>query len=74
MARIVDINTAMTRAVAVLGATMLVFIALRSRRGTEGQSPRIGKPDLIGRDDGNERKVGGKNVLGRILRFLKDFF
>jgi hypothetical protein len=74
VARIVDINTAMTRAVAVLGATLLVFIALKSRKGTQRQFPRDGEPHRVGHGKGDERQLTGENVFAKILRFLKDFF
>ena len=56
VAKIVDISTAMTRAVAVLGATMLVFIALKDRKTTRGQSSGMREPDpggLVKRTKGN---------------------
>jgi hypothetical protein len=74
VARIVDINTAMTRAVAVLGATVLVFVALKSRKGTQRQFPRDGEPNLIAHGKGDERQLTGENVIAKIIRFLKDFF
>ena len=74
VARIVDINTAMTRAAAVLGATVLVFVALKSRKGTQRQSPKDGEPDLIGHGKEDERQLTRENLFARIIRFLKDFF
>ena len=74
VAKIVDISTAMTRAVAVLGATLLVFIALKSRKETQRQSPRNEESHLIGHGKGNERQSTRENVFAKILRFLKDFF
>jgi hypothetical protein len=74
VAKIVDISTAMTRAVAVLGATLLVFIALKSRKETQRQSPRNEESHLIGHGKGNERQPTRENVFAKILRFLKDFF
>ena len=38
IARIVDVSTAMTRAIAVLGATLLVSIALKDKKGARTQS------------------------------------
>ena len=74
VARIVDINTAITRAVAVLGATGLVFIALKSSKGTERQPPGDGKPDFIGDGKGDERQPKRERLFSRIRRFLSDFF
>ena len=74
VARIVDINTAVTRAAAVLGATVLVFVALKARKGTQRESPKDRKPDLIGHGKGDERQLTGENLFARIIRFLKDFF
>jgi len=74
VAKIVDISTATTRAVAVLGATVLVFIALKDRKRTQAQSPRGGEPILAGHGERNERRLIGENVIAKILRFLKDFF
>ncbi len=74
VARIVDINTAMTRAVAVLGATVLVFLALKSRKGTQRQFPREGEPNRVGDGKGDERQRTGENVIARVIRFLKEFF
>ena len=74
VAKIVDINTATTRAVAVLGATMLVFIALKDRKRTQAQSPRGGEPILGKHGQENKRQPTRKNVIAKILRFLKDFF
>jgi len=74
VARIVDINTAITRAVGVLGATALFFIALKSRKGKGGASPGNAKPGPFGRGEGNERQPARKNLFGKLLGFLKDFF
>jgi len=74
VAKIVDIRAAMTRAVAVLGATMLVFIALKDRKPSQTQSSEMKEPDLGGQGEENERQVTGENVIAKVLRFLKDFF
>ncbi len=74
VAKIVDVSTAMTRAVAVLGATMLVFIALKDRKPTQTQSSRMKEPDLGGHGEENEGQLTGENVIAKVLRFLKDFF
>jgi hypothetical protein len=74
VAKIVDVSTAMTRAVAVLGATMLVFIALKDRKPTQTQSSGMKEPDLGGHGEENEGQLTGENVIAKVLRFLKDFF
>ena len=74
VAKIVDVNTAMTRAVAVLGATMLVFVALKDRKRSQTQSPRNREPILDGHGQERGGQVTRQNVIAKILRFLKDFF
>jgi len=74
IARIVDVSTAMTRAVAVLGATLLVSIALKDKKGTRTQSPMDREPCLAGRCQENERQLVKKDIVAKILRFLKEFF
>lgn len=74
VAKIVDISTAMTRAVAVLGATMLVFIALKDKKKTQAQSPGSRERVLSGSGQGNEGQLTRENVSAKIVRFLKDFF
>jgi len=74
VAKIVDVSTAMTRAVAVLGATMLVFIALKDRKTTPVQSSGLREPGPGGHRQKNEGQLTGGNIIAKILRFLKDFF
>jgi len=74
VAKIVDIRTAMTRAVAVLGATMLVFIALKDRKTTQTQPSGMREDGPGGHGQENEGQLTGENVIARLLRFLKDFF
>ena len=73
IAKIVDVGTAMTRAVAVLGATLLVSIALRDKKGTRIQSPMDRNP-IVGGCQENERQPVKRDVVAKIIRFLKDFF
>ncbi len=74
VARIVDVRTAMTRAVAVLGATLLVSAALKDK-----EKPRT-PPTLTNRNPGvgdyqeSQRKAFKKDVIPKIIKFLKDFF
>ena len=74
IAKIVDVSTAITRAVAILGATLLVFIALKGKAGTRTQSimERNPNPGAHGQESG--RQLIKKNVIAKILKFLKDFF
>ncbi len=74
IAKIVDVSTAMTRAVAVLGATLLVSIALKDKKGTRTQSPMDRESYLAGHCQGNERQFVKKDVIAKILRFLREFF
>lgn len=73
IAKIVDVSTAMTRAVAVLGATLLVSIALKDKKGTRIQSTMDRNP-IVGDCQESERQPVKKDVVAKIVRFLKDFF
>jgi len=73
IAKIVDVATAMTRAVAVLGATLLVFIALKDKKGARIQSTMDRNP-IVGGCQESERRPVKRDVLAKIIRFLKDFF
>ena len=73
IAKIVDVGTAMTRAVAVLGATLLVSIALRDKKGTRIQSTMDRNP-IVGGCQESERQPVKRDVVAKIIRFLKDFF
>ena len=74
VAKIVDISTATTRAVAVLGATVLVFIALKDKKRTRTRSAMDKEPILGGYTQESERQLVKRNALDTILIFLKDFF
>ena len=73
IARIVDVSTAMTRAIAVLGATLLVSIALKDKKGARTQSTMDRNPIVGGCQESESRPVK-RDVIAKILRFLKDFF
>jgi hypothetical protein len=73
VAKMVDTGTAMTRAVAVLGATLLVCIALKNNKRTRIHSPMNRTPVVGGGQEG-EREAVKKDVIARIIRFLKEFF
>ena len=74
IAKMVDISTAMTRAVAVLGATLLVSIALKDKKGTRTQ-PRMDRESIIGGHyQESERQPVKKEIVAKIIKFLKEFF
>jgi len=73
IAKIVDVSTAMTRAVAVLGATLLVSIALKDKKGARTQSTTDRNP-IVGGCQESERRPVKRDVIAKILRFIKDFF
>jgi hypothetical protein len=73
IAKIVDVSTAMTRAVAVLGATLLVSVALKDKKGTRIQSTMDRNP-IVGGCPESARQPVKKDVVAKIIRFLKDFF
>lgn len=73
IAKIVDVGTAMTRAVAVLGATLLVSIALKDKKGARTQSTMDRNP-IVGGCQESERRPVKRDVIAKILRFIKDFF
>jgi hypothetical protein len=71
IAKIVDLNTAITRAIAILGATLLIFFALKDKKIAQTRSLNIQDPvqDRDCQEDERQR-----NVITKILKFLKDFF
>jgi len=73
IARIVDVNTAMTRAAAVLGATLLLSIALKDKKKPRIQSTADRNP-IVGGCQESEGKPVKRDVFAKIIRFLKDFF
>jgi hypothetical protein len=73
VARIVDVGTAMTRAIGVLGATLLVSIALKDKKGDRTQSTMDRNPIVAGCQE-SERRPVKRDVIAKILRFIKDFF
>ncbi len=74
IAKMTDVRTAMTRAFAVLGATLLVSVALRDKKGTRTQSTTDREPIVGGECQEKEEQPVKKEVIARIFRFLKDFF
>ncbi len=74
IAKIVDISTAMTRAVAILGATLLVSIALKDKKGTQAPSSTDRKPLFDEHDQESEKQPVQRNVIAKIFGFLENFF
>jgi hypothetical protein len=74
IAKIVDVSTAMTRAVAILGATLLVSIALKDKKGTQAPCSKDRKPLLDEHDQESEKQPVQKNVIAKIFGFLENFF
>ena len=74
IAKIVDVSTALTRAFAVLGATLLVSIALRDKKGARTE-PRMDREDIVeGHCQEGNRQPAKKEIFAKIIKFLKDFF
>jgi len=73
IAKIADVSTAMTRAVTVLGATLLVSIALKDKKKPRIQSA-VDRNPIVGGCQESEREPVKKDVVAKIIRFLKDFF
>ena len=73
IARIADVSTAVMRAIAVLGATLLVSIALKDAKRARTQSP-MDRNSIVGDCQESERRPVKRDVIAKILRFTKDFF
>ncbi len=73
MAKTIDVRTAITRAIAVLGATVLVSFALKDREKPRIQSI-LGRSPLADDSQESERKPVRKELLAKILSFLREFF
>ena len=74
IAKMIDVRTAMTRAVTILGATLLVFFALKDKGGNRSPSV-INKEPLLGENDqGGGQKLIKRDTLTKIFNFLKKFF
>ncbi len=73
IAKMVDLSTAMTRAVAVLGATLLVSAAFKDRNKPRIPTPMDRNP-VVGDCQESQLHPGKKDVIAKIIRFLKDFF
>ncbi|MGZ3493865.1 MAG: hypothetical protein ACXU9K_02655 [Thermodesulfobacteriota bacterium] len=73
IAKIVDVRTALTRAFAVLGATLLVSTAFKDTYKPRRPSPPDRNPTVGDRQENQPQPVK-KDVIAKIIRFLKDFF
>ena len=73
IARIVDVSTAITRAVAVIGATLLVSTAFKDKHKPRIPSPTDRSP-VIGDCEAGQPQSVKRDVVAKIIRFLKDFF
>lgn len=73
IAKVVDVRTAITRAIAVLGATLLVSAAFKDKYTPGRPSLPDRNPAVIDSPDLQTQSVMN-NVLGKIKRFLKEFF
>ncbi len=73
IAKIVDVRTAMTRAIAVLGATLLVSTALKDKHKPQIPPPTDRNP-VVGDYQESQLYPVKKDVIAKIIRFLKDFF
>ena len=74
IAKMTDVRTAMTRAIAVLGATLLVSVALRDKKGSRAQSSIDREPILGGQCQESEGQAVKKDIISKIFRFLREFF
>jgi len=74
IAKMIDVRTAMTRAVTILGATLLVFFALKDKKGNQSPSVMIKEPLPGENDQGGGQKLIKRDTLTKIFNFLKNFF
>jgi len=74
IAKMIDVQTAITRVVAVLGITLLVCAALKSKRRTPTQSKKEGET-ISGENcqEGSQQCVK-QGTIPKVTKFLKDFF
>lgn len=74
IAKMIDVRTAMTRAVAILGATLFVTLALKDKRRNR-TLPGIEREALSGENDKlSDQKLVKRDVFNKIIIFLKNFF
>jgi len=74
IAKMIDVRTAITRVVAVLGITLLVCAALKSERKTPTQLTT--EEETISGENCQKSSQQGtkKDIIPKVIRFLKDFF
>lgn len=74
IAKMIDIRTAMTRAVAILGGTLLITIALKGKKGNRMLSAM--DRELISKKNckTDDRSLVKKDTMAKIINFLKNFF
>lgn len=74
IAKMIDIRTAITRAVAILGGTLLITIALKDKKGNRTLSAM--DRELISNENCKEddRSLVKKESMAKIIIFLKNFF
>ena len=74
IAKMIDIRTAMTRAVAILGGTLLLSVALKDKKKNRTLSAM--DRELISNENckADDRSLVKKNTMAKIINFLKNFF
>jgi hypothetical protein len=74
IAKMIDVRTAMTRAVAILGGTLLITIALKDKKGNRMLSAM--DRELISKENckADDRSLVKRDTLAKIINFLKNFF
>jgi len=74
IAKMIDVRTAMTRAVAILGGTLLITIALKDKKGNRMLSAM--DRELISKENCkiDNRSLVKRDTLAKIINFLKNFF
>ncbi len=73
IAKVVDVRTAITRAIAVLGATLLVSAAFKDKDTPRRPSLPDRNPAVIDSPEFQTQPVMN-HVFGKIKKFLKEFF
>jgi hypothetical protein len=73
IAKMIDVRTAITRVVAVLGVTLLVCAALKGERRTRTQSTP-GREPIWGENCQDNQQSVKMDTIQKVIKFLKDFF
>jgi hypothetical protein len=74
IAKMIDVRTTITRVVAVLGATLLVCVALKGQTRKSTQPTTGGETISVENCQENSPQRLKKDTLPKIIKFLKDFF